>query len=180
MTEAPAGTVRLWDPLVRVCHWSLAIAFFANWFFTEEGEDWHQWLGYWAAGAALLRIGWGFVAAGAAGWSDCAPTPARLRAWFREFRAGAASHRLGHSPPGALVMMLMLGAMLALGVSGFLMEEVDYFWGDERVEAVHGFIADALAMLVGLHLLAALVESIRLRENLPLSMITGRRRRPRD
>jgi len=30
-------TVRLWDPLVRLCHWSLALAFFANYFVTEEG-----------------------------------------------------------------------------------------------------------------------------------------------
>jgi cytochrome b len=55
MTEPAPATVRLWDPLIRLCHWSLAIAFFANWFFTEEGEDWHQWLGYWAGAAALLR-----------------------------------------------------------------------------------------------------------------------------
>ena len=75
-------------------------------------------------------------------------------------------------------MMLMLGAMLGLAGSGFLMEEVDYFWGDERLESLHGWLADALAALVALHLLAAVVESIRLRENLPLSMITGRRRRP--
>jgi cytochrome b len=57
MTEPAPATVRLWDPLIRLCHWSLAIAFFANWFFTEEGEDWHQWLGYWAGAAALLRVG---------------------------------------------------------------------------------------------------------------------------
>ena len=173
-------TVRLWDPLVRICHWSLAIAFFGNYFLTEEGEDWHQWLGYWAAAAALLRIAWGFLSHGASAWSDCAPTPARLRAWVREFRAGGAPHRLGHSPPGALVMMLMLVAMLSLAVSGFLMEEVDYFWGDERLETLHARVADGLAALVALHLLAALVESVRLRENLPLSMITGRRRLPRD
>ena len=178
MTEPRTGSVRLWDPLVRVCHWSLAIAFFANWFLTEEGEDWHQWLGYWAAAAAVTRIAWGFVATGAAAWSDCAPTSARVGAWLRELRNGGPHHRLGHSPPGALVMMLMIGAMLGLAVSGFLMEEVDYFWGDERVESVHAFIADALAVLVCLHLLAALVESLRLRENLPLSMITGRRRLP--
>ena len=73
-------------------------------------------------------------------------------------------------------MMLMLGSMLMLALTGFLMEEIDYFWGEEWLEEVHELIANGLAGLVGLHILAALVESLRLRENLPLSMITGRRR----
>jgi cytochrome b len=66
--------------------------------------------------------------------------------------------------------------MLLLGVTGFMLEEIDYFWGEEWLEEVHELIANGLAGLVGLHILAALVESLRLRENLPLSMITGRRR----
>ncbi|MGH8435715.1 MAG: cytochrome b/b6 domain-containing protein, partial [Pseudomonas sp.] len=41
---------------------------------------------------------------------------------------------------------------------------------------VHVFFADALFALVCLHVTAALIESFRLKENLPLSMITGRRR----
>ena len=178
MTEPAPATVRLWDPLVRLCHWSLAIAFFANWFFTEEGEDWHQWLGYWAGAAALLRVGWGFVATGAAAWRDCLPTPARIAAQLRALRGREPERHLGHSALGALVMMLMLGSMLMLALTGFLMEEIDYFWGDERLEDIHALLADALAALVAVHLLAAVAESIRLRENLPLSMITGRRRVP--
>lgn len=48
-------------------------------------------------------------------------------------------------------------------------------------EDLHRWIANSLAGLVSLHLLAAVVESLRLRENLPLSMLTGRRRaRPDD
>jgi len=73
-------------------------------------------------------------------------------------------------------MILMMLSMLLLGVTGFMLEEIDYFWGEEWLEEVHELIANGLAGLVGLHILAALVESLRLRENLPLSMITGRRR----
>lgn len=90
---------------------------------------------------------------------------------------GRPYHRLGHSPIGALVMILMMLLMLGLGVTGFLMEEVDYFWGLDGPLIVHDAFANALLGLVGLHLLAALVESLRLRENLFLSMVTGRRRR---
>ena len=95
MTEPAPATVRLWDPLVRLCHWSLAIAFFANWFFTEEGEDWHQWLGYWAGAAALLRVGWGFVAPGAAAWRECLPTPAHRACRGIKFERAMRPDRIG-------------------------------------------------------------------------------------
>jgi cytochrome b len=99
-------TVQLWDPLLRLCHLSLATVFFADYFFNEEGDDWHQWLGYYGLVCVLLRLVWGFV-----------------------------------------------GPM-----------------------SLHRFLADAVLALVCLHVLAAIVESLRLGENLPLSMITGRRR----
>lgn len=170
-------TLQLWDPLVRLCHWSLAIVFFANYFFTEEGDAWHRWLGYYAAAWVLVRLLWGFIGTPAARWADFWPTPARLAAHLRALLGWRPFHRLGHSPIGALVMILMLALMFGLGVTGFLLEEVDYFWGEDLPRDIHVFFADALFALVCLHLLAALVESLRLGENLPLSMITGRRRK---
>jgi cytochrome b len=84
---------------------------------------------------------------------------------------------MGHSPLGALVMVLMLVLLVGIGISGFLMEEVDYFWGEDLPRDIHGFMANALFALVCVHIVAAVVESLRLRENLPLSMITGVRRK---
>lgn len=170
-------TLRLWDPLVRLFHWSLAGVFLANYFLNEPGEAWHVWLGYYALAWIPVRVLWGFVGSPAARWTDFWPTRARLTAHLRALVTGRPYHRLGHSPIGALVMILMMLCMLALGVSGFMMDRIDYFWGVEWVEDTHELIANILLMLVCLHLLAALVESIRLRENLPLSMITGRRRK---
>lgn len=172
-----SSTVRVWDPVVRLFHGSLAGAFLANYFFTEEGEQWHRWFGYYAVAWLAIRLVWGFIGTPAARWADFWPTPARLGAHLRALIAGQPHHRLGHSPLGALVMILMMVLMLGLGVTGFLMEEVDYFWGADLPEAIHEFCANALMALVGLHIAAALFESYRLRENLPLSMISGKRRR---
>ena len=77
-------------------------------------------------------------------------------------------------------MVLMLCCLASLGVTGFLMEEVDALWGADWPLDLHSLIADTLLALVCVHLLAAVVESLRLRENLPLSMLTGRRRRIPD
>ena len=40
------ATVRLWDPLVRLFHLSVAAAFFANYFFNGNGAIRHPWSGY--------------------------------------------------------------------------------------------------------------------------------------
>lgn len=173
MTQA---TIRLWDPLVRLFHLSLAGVFVANYFFNEAGEDWHIWLGYYALAWLAIRSVWGFVGPRSARWQDFWPTPSRLARHLKSLFSDKPLHRLGHSPLGALVMLLMMGAMLVLAVTGFLMEEVDALWGVDWPQDIHTFTADALLWLVCLHVTAAVVESLRMRENLPLSMLTGRRR----
>lgn len=173
-----APQIQLWDPLIRLFHGSIALIFIANYFINESGGDWHQWLGYVVVAWLLVRFLWGFWGKGAARWQDFWPTSARLVSHVTALRNGQPYHRLGHSPIGALVMILMMACLFCLGLTGYLMEEVDYFWGVEWLEELHGWIADGLLLLVLIHITAAVVESYRLKENLPLSMINGKRRAP--
>lgn len=170
-------TVKLWDPLIRLFHWSVAAIVVANYFLNEEGDDWHQWLGYIAIAWLTVRFFWGFFGTGAARWSDFFPTRANLTAHIGALVRGEHYHRMGHSPLGGLVMILMMLCILSLGITGFMMEEIDYFWGEDWVENVHSWIANSLIALVAIHIAAAVFESYRLKENLPLSMITGKRRK---
>ena len=71
-------TLRLWDPLVRLFHWSLAGVFIANYFLNEPGESWHVWLGYYALAWIPVRVLWGFVGSPAGRWSGFWPARARL------------------------------------------------------------------------------------------------------
>ncbi|WP_421523534.1 cytochrome b/b6 domain-containing protein [Pseudomonas yamanorum] len=176
----PATSLRLWDPVVRVFHLSIAGVFVANYFFNEAGDDWHVWLGYYAMAWLLVRLVWGFVGPRSARWSDFWPTLKRLKGHVRSLLNRRPQHRLGHSPIGALVMILMLLALLTIGTSGFLMQEVDALWGADWPLLLHETAANVLAGLVGVHVLAAVFESIQVRDNLPLSMLTGRRRRLPD
>lgn len=176
----PGESLRLWDPLVRLFHLSIAGVFIANYFVNEAGDDWHVWLGYYAMAWLLVRWVWGFVGPRSARWSDFWPSPARLSAHVRRVFDGRGLHRLGHSPIGALVMLLMMSALLTLGISGFLMEEVDALWGADWPLQVHETAANVLLALVGVHVLAAVYESIQVKDNLPLSMLTGRRKRLPD
>lgn len=176
----PSASVRLWDPVVRLFHLSIAGVFVANYFFNEAGDAWHVWLGYYAMGWLLVRLVWGFVGPRSSRWADFWPTPTRLIAHARSLIRGRPEHRLGHSPMGALVMLLMLLAMFIAGLSGWAMEEVDALWGADWPLQVHETATDILLVLVCLHIAAALFESFLLRDNLPLSMLTGRRRRLPD
>lgn len=173
MTQA---RITLWDPLVRLFHWSIAGVFIANYWLNEAGEKWHEWLGYFAFAWLLVRFVWGFIGKGAARWSDFFPTYARLKLHIYALIKREPYHRMGHSPLGALVMVLMMLLILVLSISGFMMEEIDYFWGEDWVQDLHMWSANALLSLVLIHIAAALFESYRLKENLPLSMVTGKRK----
>ena len=166
---------------MRLFHLSIAGVFVANYFFNEAGDDWHVWLGYYAMAWLLVRTVWGFIGPRSARWADFWPTPSAA-AWPMRARCwpGGPQHRLGHSPIGALVMLLMLLALLTVGLSGWAMQEVDALWGADWPLLVHETAADVLLVLVCIHVAAAVFESFQVRDNLPLSMLTGRRRRLPD
>ena len=176
VADIKPSVIRLWDPLVRLFHWSLAGIFVANYWINETGEGWHKWLGYIAIVWLCVRFVWGFIGKGAARWSDFFPTYTRLKLHIGSLIKGKAYHRMGHSPLGALVMIFMMLLVFVLGISGFMMEELDYFWGEDWVQNLHKWSANTLLVVVFVHITAALYESYKLKENLPLSMLTGKRK----
>ena len=171
--------LRVWDPFVRVFHWSLVSCVVLNYFVVEDGETAHQVIGYLAAGLVLARVAWGFVGSRHARFTDFFPTPARLRAQLASLRAGQHPFHPGHSPLGALMMLALMALVLALGLTGFL-QTTDAFWGDEQMQEIHEAIASALMALAGVHGLAAIVLSRVERVNLVGAMFTGIKHRPGD
>lgn len=53
--------VRIWDPLVRVFHWSLALSVLLAWISAEGWGRWHEWIGYGTLALVAVRLAWGFV-----------------------------------------------------------------------------------------------------------------------
>ena len=102
----PTEAVRVWDPFVRIFHWSLVACVFLN-FLVEEGEAPHQWIGYAASALVAARIVWGFVGSRYARFSDFFPTPTRLRRHVSALLAGKPEHHLGHNPFGALMILAL-------------------------------------------------------------------------
>lgn len=175
VAAAAPETVKVWDPFVRVFHWSLVTAFFGA-YFIEGGDTAHQVLGYAALGLIAARIVWGFIGSKYARFAQFVPSPRRLFAYVREAIGRREARYLGHNPAGAIMILALICAVIATSVSGWMLT-TDTFWGDEFVEELHEFIANVTLALVGLHVAGAIYESIRHGENLILAMITGRKRR---
>ena len=68
--------VKVWDPLVRLLHWSLVLCFSANALLTDPEEKLHQIVGYMILGLLALRIFWGFVGTEYARFASFPPSPA--------------------------------------------------------------------------------------------------------
>ncbi|WP_231565127.1 hypothetical protein [Sphingomonas sp. Ant H11] len=65
--------VRVWDPLVRIFHWTVAGGVIANLTFLRHEEAPHIYVGYAVLAALAIRLGWGFVRA------DMPASPASCR-----------------------------------------------------------------------------------------------------
>ena len=164
--------VRVWDPLVRIFHWSLAGAFLANAFFTRPGKDVHQWVGYAVAGLIALRVIWGLVGTRHARFADFLPLPGAVLGQIRDMATGRRHAHAGHSPLGALMIWNLLLTMAGLAASGYAMTTLAFF-GVEWVEEVHQVLVVWAEISVVVHVAAVLLESLRLGVNLPKSMVTG-------
>lgn len=168
-------TVRVWDPLVRVFHWSLVISFFGAYLLGDDGGALHQTLGYVALGLVAFRIIWGLVGTRNARFGSFVPSVQRLRDYMKDVVTHKDRRFLGHNPAGAVMILLLLIAVIATGATGWMMT-TNAFWGVEWVEEVHEAMANSTLALVGLHVAGVVFTSLRHRENLVRSMITGDKR----
>lgn len=89
-------SLRLWDPLVRLFHVSIAGVLLP---IISSMKQVATGISGWAITRLRLavRVVWGFIGPGSARWSDFWPNPARLRAHIRSLIDRRPMHRLGHS-----------------------------------------------------------------------------------
>jgi cytochrome b len=175
--EEGAGTamVRVWDPFVRIFHWSLVALFIVAFVTGDEIERLHVVAGYAIAALVVLRIVWGFIGPRHARFSDFVRSPAIALDYLRQSIQGRAPRHLGHNPAGALMTLALLAMLIAISATGIMMT-TDAFWGAQWVEDVHEALVYATLGLVVLHVAGVLFASYEHGENLVKAMITGRKR----
>jgi cytochrome b len=168
--------IKVWDPLVRVFHWSLALLFLAAYATGEDAGQVHIAAGYALAGLLALRVVWGFVGPRYARFGNFVRPPGTVLTYLRDAARLRAPRFLGHNPAGGAMIIALLGMLAGTGTTGYMMT-TGAFWGAKWAEELHETFADLTVGLIVFHVLGVLVSSFMHRENLVKSMITGRKRR---
>jgi cytochrome b len=167
--------VRVWDPFVRLFHWSL-VALVAVALATGDEVEWlHLWAGYAIAALVALRVIWGFVGSRHARFSDFVKPPSEVIGFLGQSLRLKAPRALGHNPAGGAMIIAMLVLIAFISVTGFMLT-TDAYWGSETIKEVHEASAYTLIVLVFLHVAGVILASLEHGENLVRAMITGRKR----
>ena len=184
--DTAPSTVKAWDPLIRVFHWSL-VFFFLLAFITED--DWlnlHVQAGYAVTLLIAFRLFWGLVGTRNARFSHFVKAPKFVLEHLRGMLTFKASHYLGHNPVAAVMVILLLASIALVAFSGLVMIASEgqgplaatlfSTWNGEWMEEIHEFLANFTLLLVVAHVTGVLFSSFLERENLVKAMWTGRKK----
>ncbi|MDX1344685.1 MAG: cytochrome b/b6 domain-containing protein [Sedimenticolaceae bacterium] len=184
MTTNEAGKIRVWDPVVRIFHWSLVLSFLVAWVTEDEVMAPHVWAGYLITALLLIRIAWGFIGTAHARFRDFLYSPAVIRDYMRKMLSRSEPRYLGHNPAGGVMVTLLILSLLITVFSGIALygntdlagPMAGLFQGEmsaDIFEEVHEFFANFTLFLVILHVGGVVWSSFAHRENLARSMVTG-------
>ncbi len=175
-----AQRILVWDVPTRLFHWLLALSF-AGAFLTAESERWrdiHVLLGYTFAGLIGFRLVWGLIGSRYARFKSFRFELSELRDYVFSLLSRSPRHYLGHNPAGAIAIFTLLGLGALVALSGYAVYNEA---GGEWLEELHEGAANAMLLVVFVHIAGAVVSSFLHRENLVRSMINGRKLgEPRD
>lgn len=184
------NTIKVWDPFVRVFHWTLVLSFLVAYVTEEDFLSIHSYAGYIVLSLLLVRIVWGLVGTRYARFSDFVYSQKTIKKFLKDTLTFRAKRYIGHNPAGGAMILLMMMSLLITTLTGIAVygaEEqmgplADWFtsnnsmWGDV-FEETHEFFANFSVFLIVLHVAGVVVESIIHKENLVKSMIDGEKRK---
>ncbi|SIR33276.1 MULTISPECIES: cytochrome b/b6 domain-containing protein [Paracoccus] len=204
LNAGPAGTIGVWDPLLRIFHWGLVAAVTVAWLTADEWQTTHEVAGYTVAGLVAFRLVWGLVGSRYARFAQFLKGPAGTLAYVGDMMRGRERRYLGHNPAGAAMVVALLVTLSGTAFTGWLMEDetrvamlpampaiVAPAWAyddgdaqgqrgdsEDALEEVHETLANLMLLLVALHVAGVVLTSFRHHENLPRAMVTGDKRAP--
>jgi cytochrome b len=182
--------IKVWDPLIRLFHWSLVLFFFVAYFVEFDRPQLHSYSGYAISLLLLFRVVWGFIGSQTAKFADFIPRFGAAWAYLVAISKGDARRYIGHNPAGALMIIVLLVGLLITVLSGMSLYAMEgsgplantfaAALPARVVEPVHEFASDFMIVMVVIHVAGVLVTSKVHHENLLLAMVTGCKQRDSD
>lgn len=175
--------IKVWDPLVRIFHWSLVLFFLTAYLTEDDFENIHIYAGYAVSVLVGFRLIWGLIGPKYARFSNFVRGPAEALAYLKSLMTGNPQHYIGHNPAGGMMVVALLVALATTGFLGMALLALDgggplagtfiANFNEDLLEELHEILANTSVLLVVLHVAGVLVSSLLHRENLIRSMFTG-------
>lgn len=175
----------VWDPLIRIFHWSL-VGFFFLAFLTED--DWlylHSFAGYAITGLLLFRVVWGLIGTRYARFSSFVVTPRSVISYLKSLLGRHPQHYTGHNPAGSVMVLLLMGTLFLTVLTGMATLATEglgplantFFasFSEDLLEEIHEALANLMVVFIGVHVAGVVVSSLLHRENLIRAMLDGRK-----
>ena len=173
--------IRIWDLPLRLFHWLLVMAVIGSFVSVKLGGNamiWHGRFGYLVLALIAFRLTWGFVGTRHARFAQFIKSPKAILAYLK-----SPTETPGHSPVGAISVLILLGLFLAQALAGLFASDDIAFDGPlakyvastwvELLTAFHRLNEWVLLALVAMHIGAILYYKYAKRINLISAMITG-------
>ncbi|SDY29682.1 Cytochrome b [Allochromatium warmingii] len=189
-TTHASERIRVWDPLIRLFHWSLVAGFATAFIVEDDNLSLHVWAGYLVLALISGRLVWGVIGTRQARFSDFVRRPRAVWAYLGAVIQRRAPRYLGHNPAGGAMIVLLLISLIATTISGLalygaeelagplaeVMRSFPAIWGD-ALEDIHELFANLTLGLILIHVAGVLVSSLLHRENLIGAMLHGYKRK---
>jgi len=180
-------TVKIWDPLTRIFHWSLACLFLLAYLTEDNWMTVHSYAGYFIASLVGFRLIWGLIGTHHARFSNFAASPQDLLSYLKQLVKGKAKRYLGHNPAGAAMIFSLLASLSMTALSGVILLATEgqgplatsilAALPEDPLEEVHEFFANLTLLMVLVHIGGVLLSSLLHRENLIKAMINGKKQK---
>ncbi|MDN3682966.1 cytochrome b/b6 domain-containing protein [Vibrio tapetis subsp. quintayensis] len=175
--------MKVWDLATRLYHWTQAAVFVGLMISGQSGNGPHVQLGLILLTLVIWRVCWGFIGSETSRFSQFVRSPKII--WH--YLTGQLDKQAGHNPLGALMVVSLISSLLLQCLSGLalagLLDQLPMaeIWLTDAVfsalESIHYFLADALSVLVFVHVLVILIYKLA-KKPLVWAMITGYQTKP--
>lgn len=180
------SSIKVWDPLIRIFHWSLVFTFFLAFITEDDWMDLHVQAGYAVSLLIAFRLVWGVIGTRRARFHTFVKPPAAVMSYFKQMLSLRVPHYLGHNPVAAVMVIALLCSITLVAFTGMVMiagegegplaETFLASLSGDWMEDIHEFLANFSLFLVIAHVSGVVVSSLLEGENLVKAMITGRKK----